>query len=55
VMLMPPAGEAVAIPNTRIRSRRASTGSAMPPMGGPLDKRQLRDLIEFLAKQQKDG
>jgi quinoprotein glucose dehydrogenase len=36
----------------RIRARRPASDSAMPVMAGPLDKRQLRDVIAFLASLQ---
>ncbi|MEZ6037850.1 MAG: HEAT repeat domain-containing protein [Planctomycetota bacterium] len=45
-------GKATDVPVAKIRRRTASTTSAMPPMGGPLSKTQLRDLIAFL-KQRK--
>ena len=37
----------------KIKSRSPSKESAMPMMGGSLTKRQLRDLIAFLKKQNK--
>jgi quinoprotein glucose dehydrogenase len=42
-------GETHKVPVDRIKSRSASPTSAMPPMGGPLDKRQVRDVVAFLA------
>ncbi len=35
----------------RIARREASSTSAMPPMAGALNRRQLRDLVAFLASQ----
>ena len=46
-------GKEARIPLSKIRSRSANKESAMPAMGGPLSKRQLRDLIAFLKKQKK--
>ena len=40
--------DAHTVPWERIKSRSATGTSAMPPMGGALTKRQLRDLIAFL-------
>lgn len=37
------------IPLPEIRERRTSSLSAMPPMGGVLTPRELRDVVEFLA------
>ncbi|MGE3172594.1 MAG: PVC-type heme-binding CxxCH protein [Planctomycetota bacterium] len=37
------------VPLTQIASRATTTESAMPPMAGLLDRRQLRDVVEFLA------
>ncbi len=42
-------GKATQVPNDRIKERVGSTTSAMPPMGGILSPRQVRDLVEFLA------
>jgi quinoprotein glucose dehydrogenase len=42
-------GKAQDVPWSRIQKRTPNGTSAMPPMGGPLDRRQIRDLIEFLA------
>ncbi len=53
VTLVPVSGEPVTVPQSRIRSRTPNAASAMPPMGGPLSKTQIRDLLEFLGKQQK--
>ncbi len=47
-------GEATEVPWTKVRSRKPNAESAMPKMGGPLSRRQLRDLVEFLARQRKD-
>ncbi len=55
VTIVAATGEATEVPVTRIRSRKPNAESAMPKMGGPLDRRQLRDLIEFLSRQKKDG
>jgi putative heme-binding domain-containing protein len=46
-------GEAADVSWTRISKRTPSSASSMPPMGGPLSRRQVRDLIAFLAKQKK--
>ncbi|HEX6810899.1 MAG TPA: PVC-type heme-binding CxxCH protein [Planctomycetota bacterium] len=46
-------GEATEIPWSKISKRTPNGASAMPAMGGPLSKRQIRDLIAFLAKQTK--
>jgi len=35
-----------------IQKRTPTSTSAMPPMGGPLNKRQVRDLLAFLASRQ---
>lgn len=45
-------GTAEQIPQNRIARREANGASAMPPMSGALSKRQLRDLVAFLAEQQ---
>jgi quinoprotein glucose dehydrogenase len=45
-------GEPVAVPWGDIRKRTPTGTSAMPPMGGPLSKRQLRDLMAFLVSKQ---
>ena len=36
---------------SRIARRTPNGTSAMPAMGGALSRRQLRDLVEFLASQ----
>ena len=46
-------GKPESIAWTKIKSRKANKDSAMPAMSGPLSKRQIRDLIAFLKKQQK--
>jgi putative heme-binding domain-containing protein len=46
-------GEATEIPWSKIKQRTPNGASAMPAMGGPLSRRQIRDLIAFLAKQTK--
>jgi quinoprotein glucose dehydrogenase len=46
-------GEPVVIPWTSIKSRKPNGESAMPKMAGPLSRRQIRDVVEFLGKQQK--
>ncbi|HEX5052736.1 MAG TPA: PVC-type heme-binding CxxCH protein [Planctomycetota bacterium] len=46
-------GEATVVPWDRIAKRTANGTSAMPPMGGALSKPQLRDLIAFLADQDR--
>ena len=53
VTLVPVSGEPVNLQQSRIRSRTPNAASAMPPMGTALSKAQIRDLIEFLSKQQK--
>ncbi|MBL8748905.1 MAG: HEAT repeat domain-containing protein [Planctomycetes bacterium] len=40
-----------AVPWERIRRRTSTQTSAMPPMGGALSRRQLRDLVAFLAER----
>ncbi|MEO6595036.1 MAG: PVC-type heme-binding CxxCH protein [Planctomycetota bacterium] len=47
-------GKPVDVAWSRISKRTANSTSAMPPMGGALSKRQLRDLIAFLAAQKKE-
>ncbi len=44
-------GKASAVPWTAIRKRTQSSSSAMPPMGGTLSRRELRNVIEFLSRQ----
>ncbi|HEB53085.1 MAG TPA: c-type cytochrome [bacterium] len=44
-------GKPTDLPNDRIKSRRASTASAMPKMADILSRRQLRDLVAFLRRQ----
>ncbi|HZN37813.1 MAG TPA: PVC-type heme-binding CxxCH protein [Planctomycetota bacterium] len=46
-------GEATEIPWSKVAKRTPNGASAMPAMGGPLSRRQIRDLIAFLAKQTK--
>jgi putative heme-binding domain-containing protein len=46
-------GKAEDISWNKIKSRAANADSAMPQMGGPLSKRQLRDLIAFLKGPKK--
>ncbi len=46
-------GQLNQIPWDRIKARKTSTESAMPAMGGTLTLRQLRDVVAFLAAQQK--
>ena len=46
-------GEATDLPTASIARRKPNAESAMPKMGGALSKRQIRDLVEFLARQQK--
>ena len=45
-------GDVRTIPRDRIKERRPTSDSAMPVMAGPLDHRQLRDVIAFLASLQ---
>ncbi|MBX3463511.1 MAG: HEAT repeat domain-containing protein [Planctomycetes bacterium] len=44
-------GTATEVRWSAIRERGQAAQSAMPPMGGALTGRQLRDLVEFLARQ----
>jgi len=53
VTLVGVSGEAVEIQWSKIKKRTPNGTSAMPPMGGPLSRRQIRDVIAFLAKQTK--
>jgi putative heme-binding domain-containing protein len=53
VTLVGVSGEPTEIAWSKIKKRTPNGASAMPPMGGPLSRRQLRDLIAFLAKQTK--
>ncbi len=53
ITITPATGEATDVPWTSIKSRKPNAESAMPAMGGTLTRRQIRDLIEFLSKQQK--
>ena len=53
VTIVPADGKPVKVLLSRIRSRTPNSASAMPAMGGPLDRRQVRDLIEFLSRQRK--
>ncbi|HEU4418672.1 MAG TPA: HEAT repeat domain-containing protein, partial [Planctomycetota bacterium] len=53
VTLVGVSGEAIEIPWSNISKRTPNAASAMPAMGGPLSRRQIRDLIAFLAKQTK--
>lgn len=46
-------GNATDITWDRIKSRASNSASAMPAMSNVLDRRQIRDLIEFLANQKK--
>jgi len=46
-------GEPTVVPSTSIKSRKANAESAMPKMAGPLSRRQVRDVVEFLSRQQK--
>lgn len=48
--LMPPTGKLEKIPKAKIKSREKGP-SGMPPLSAVLSKRELRDLIEFLASQ----
>jgi putative heme-binding domain-containing protein len=54
VVVAPATGEPARIPATAIASRTPNAESAMPKMGGPLSRRQVRDLVEFLSRQKKD-
>jgi putative heme-binding domain-containing protein len=53
VTIVSPSGESNDVPSADIVKRTPMAASAMPPMGGALNRRQIRDLIEFLSKQQK--
>lgn len=46
-------GETNQVRTADITARTPQAASAMPPMGGALNRRQIRDLIEFLSRQQK--
>jgi quinoprotein glucose dehydrogenase len=48
--LMPPTGKLEKIPKNRIKSREKGP-SGMPALSALLSKRELRDLVEFLASQ----
>jgi putative heme-binding domain-containing protein len=52
ITLQPPDGPEVVIEKTRVRSRTQPV-SAMLPMNNVLTKRELRDLVEYLASLQK--
>jgi quinoprotein glucose dehydrogenase len=45
-------GNQTRVPWDRIKERRGTTTSSMPAMGGALSRRELRDLVEFLAQLQ---
>lgn len=47
-------GNATDVPWTSVKSRTPNSTSAMPAMGGTLDRRQIRDLIAFLKLQKQD-
>lgn len=53
VTLVGASGEPTVLPSASIKSRKANAESAMPKMAGPLSRRQLRDVVEFLSKQQR--
>lgn len=53
VTIVSASGESNDVPSADISKRTPMAASAMPPMGGALNRRQIRDLIEFLSKQQK--
>ena len=53
VTIVSPSGSTDEVPSADIVKRTPMAASAMPPMGGALNRRQIRDLIEFLSKQQK--
>ena len=46
-------GKPTVVPWQHIKSRTPNSESAMPGVGGTLDRRQIRDLIEFLMQQKK--
>ncbi len=48
VSLMPPGGAIETLPKARIKSREIGP-SGMPPLASVLSKRELRDLVEYLA------
>jgi quinoprotein glucose dehydrogenase len=48
VSLMPPGGALETLPKARIKSREIGP-SGMPPLASVLSKRELRDLVEYLA------
>jgi quinoprotein glucose dehydrogenase len=43
------AGDVTKVAASRVKSRRTAAESAMPPMGGTLSLRQLRDVVEYLS------
>lgn len=51
VTVVGPTGEATEVPVRDVLKRTPNAQSAMPAMGGSLTKRQLRDLLAFLAGQ----
>jgi quinoprotein glucose dehydrogenase len=54
ITIVPATGEATEVPWSRIKARTPNAASAMPKMAGPLSRRQLRDVVEFLSRQKKD-
>jgi putative heme-binding domain-containing protein len=50
VEIMDVDGKSTKVPADRIAQRTGSATSAMPPMGGVLKPRELRDLVEFLSR-----
>ncbi|MBL8752831.1 MAG: HEAT repeat domain-containing protein [Planctomycetes bacterium] len=54
ITIVPATGEATDVSWSRIKSRTPNAASAMPKMAGPLSRRQLRDVVEFLSRQRKD-
>ncbi|MBL9078205.1 MAG: HEAT repeat domain-containing protein [Planctomycetes bacterium] len=51
VTLVDVGGTTHAVTADRIKGRAAESRSAMPPMAGTLSRRELRDLVEFLAQR----
>ncbi|MHC5063088.1 MAG: hypothetical protein ACYTG5_03835, partial [Planctomycetota bacterium] len=56
IQIMDADNKLVVIPTGELKNRSQSTVSVMPPAGPLLSKRQLRDLVEYLASlKEKPG